>query len=222
MDRAPLAPPVHRIRCVGDRRRRGRGRVRRSWPPTVGPWPSARAAESRGGHQRRGTTLPTTRASSRPSCCASAGAVTSSSLMARHSVFRRSWRTLMRRRGPIPARVCSMGGLGHWNSLLLSVGVLISTTPVFPAASPRPRAAPQAGECVRRVHRGLVQAVGPPPNAATPRGASQRLARHFAECGRPSDTDGSLLAKWGRAALRPSTEGGRPSSGGTSRSLRRF
>ena len=25
------------------------GRVRRSWPPTVGPWPSARAAESRGG-----------------------------------------------------------------------------------------------------------------------------------------------------------------------------
>ena len=89
------------------------GRVRRSWPPTVGPWPSARAAESRGGHQRRGTTMPTTRASSRPSCCASAGAVTSSSLMARQSVFRRSWRTLMRRRGPIPARVCSMGALGH-------------------------------------------------------------------------------------------------------------
>ena len=84
------------------------GRARRSWPQTVGPWPSARAAESRGGHQRRGTTMPTTRASSRPSCCASAGAVTSSSLMARQSVFRRSWRTLMRRRGPIPARVCSM------------------------------------------------------------------------------------------------------------------
>ena len=100
-------------------------------------------------------------------------------------------------------------------------GYQVTRVLVFPAASPRPRAAPQAGECVRRVHRGLVQAVGPPPNAATPRGASQRLARHFAN----ALADGTpwlvpACARERRSA--PSTEGAGRTSGGLSRPLRWF